>query len=598
MGRVINYNDTFFRSLFPAYANTVTYPAVMVQIFWDTATAYVSNRQGGCYVGGLMPAQQTLALNQMTAHLLYLNGQIAAGTTPGVMTSLYHISHSYYSEVVQRRRMCVHLSLRNRYEVRMIDTWAREEAAEADLKDARLDERFAQVLSDLGRQPNASIPQACGGRAELVAAYRFFDNDKTNYDNIHHAHTHATIERVRGQTTVVCSQDTTEIELTRPQQQVKDVGPLDNGARRGLFLHRLDAFTTDGTPLGRIWSKVWTRPDPPDEPLTAPQKNLKRKTSPIEQKESFRWLEGLRHVRVLAQQCPEVRCVCVADSEADIYELFVEDRGSVNPIQFVVRLCQERSLLTDAEQPTQRIRDAVEKTPVLFERSISIRAREPKVACEDRVRRQGRAARQAQMVVRAVSVTLDPPYRPDRKLTPVTVNVVQVREINPPAGEEPVEWLVVTSLPIADADAVRVVIAFYTVRWMSEVFFRTLKSGCRVEQRLFEERERLEVCLAVYEIIAWRTLFVCRLGRSCPDLSCEAVFEPCEWKAVWTVIHQKKPPKKAPPLPEMVRLIAQLGGYVNRPNRDDPPGPQTVSRGLQRMYDLALAWNTFGSKYQ
>jgi hypothetical protein len=83
---VINYNDTAFRALFPAYANTVTFQAAQVQAFWDTATAYVSNRSGGCYTGGLTPAQQTLALNQMTAHLLYLNAQIAAGTTPGVMT--------------------------------------------------------------------------------------------------------------------------------------------------------------------------------------------------------------------------------------------------------------------------------------------------------------------------------------------------------------------------------------------------------------------------------------------------------------------------------------------------------------------------------
>lgn len=81
----INYNDTAFRALFPAYANTVQYPAAAVQVYWDTATAYVSNRTGGCYIGGMTVAQQTLALNQMTAHLLYLSGLIASGNTPGVM---------------------------------------------------------------------------------------------------------------------------------------------------------------------------------------------------------------------------------------------------------------------------------------------------------------------------------------------------------------------------------------------------------------------------------------------------------------------------------------------------------------------------------
>ena len=140
----------------------------------------------------------------------------------------------------------------------------------------------------------------------------------------------------------------------------------------------------------------------------------------------------------------------------------------------------------------------------------------------------------------------------------------------------------------------REAIAYYCVRWMIEVFFRTLKSGCRVENRRFEHVDRLTSCLAVYEVIAWRTLYVCRLGRSCPEMSCQAVFEPSEWKSVWMAVHQKSPPRKPPRLAEMVRLIAQLGGYVNRPERTDPPGPQTLWLGIQRMHDLAWAWETFG----
>ena len=129
--------------------------------------------------------------------------------------------------------------------------------------------------------------------------------------------------------------------------------------------------------------------------------------------------------------------------------------------------------------------------------------------------------------------------------------------------------------------------------WHTEILFRTLKSGCRVEERLFEHIDRLLPCVAVYLIVAWRTLYVCRLGRSCPDLSCEAVFEPCEWKSVYRVVTRQAPPATPPRLAAMVRLIAQLGGYVNR-KRLDPPGPQTVWLGLQRMHDLALAWQTFG----
>ena len=128
---------------------------------------------------------------------------------------------------------------------------------------------------------------------------------------------------------------------------------------------------------------------------------------------------------------------------------------------------------------------------------------------------------------------------------------------------------------------------------MVEIFFRVLKSGCRVEERRFEELDRLLPCLAVYLIVAWRVLYLCRLGRSCPEMSCEAVFEPAEWKSVYVVVKREPPPKVAPKLQEMIRLVAQLGGYVNR-KRDDEPGPQTLWLGLQRLHDIAICWEVFG----
>jgi hypothetical protein len=111
-----------------------------------------------------------------------------------------------------------------------------------------------------------------------------------------------------------------------------------------------------------------------------------------------------------------------------------------------------------------------------------------------------------------------------------------------------------------------------------------LKSGCRVEDRRFEALDRLLPCLAVYLIVAW---------RSCPEMSCEAVFEPSEWKSVYVVVKREPPPKVAPKLQEMIRLVAQLGGYVNR-KRDDEPGPQTLWLGLQRMHDITVCWEVFG----
>ena len=107
------------------------------------------------------------------------------------------------------------------------------------------------------------------------------------------------------------------------------------------------------------------------------------------------------------------------------------------------------------------------------------------------------------------------------------------------------EWILVTTLPIDTPEQVRTIVEYYCVRWSIEILFRTLKSGCRIERRRFEHIDRVLPCVGLYLIVAWRTLFVCRMGRSCPDLDCEAIFEPSEWKAVWMAVKRTKPPKKS-----------------------------------------------------
>jgi hypothetical protein len=362
------------------------------------------------------------------------------------------------------------------------------------------------------------------------------------------------------------------------------------------LLHLLHVFTPDGTPLGTVAGKAWVRDE---EPVNASLSRAERAAIPIEAKESHRWVLTLQQAQEEAQRCPTTQFVCVADSEADIYEVLVEGTRQPNPSDWIVRACQDRALLGEDGKNSgeKRIREQLLEQPVLFGKTIQIRGRKAKVACETRGRRQPRQSRQAEVVVRVARVTLRPPWRADRKLPAVTVNVVLVSEVDPPSGDEPVEWLLLTSLPIDSVERVRQVIQYYSVRWMIEVLFRVLKSGCRVEERLFEYMDRLLSCLAVYVIVAWRTLYVCRLGRSCPDVSCEVVFEPAEWKSVWKVVRRQDPPAQPPALGDFIRLVAQLGGYVNR-KCHDPPGPQTVWIGLQRMHDFATCWLLFGPDAQ
>jgi hypothetical protein len=168
---------------------------------------------------------------------------------------------------------------------------------------------------------------------------------------------------------------------------------------------------------------------------------------------------------------------------------------------------------------------------------------------------------------------------------------VLVCEVDPSAGEPAIEWLLLTSLPASTFDQVCLIIKYYTCRWEIEVYFRVVKSGCAVQELQLETVDRFVNCLTLYLIVAWRVLFVMRLGRECPDLPCEAVFTTEEWQAVYQIV-QRKQAEKMPTLGEMVIMIAGLGGYLNR-KTDGPPGPQSMWIGMQRARDFALAWAAF-----
>jgi len=139
--------------------------------------------------------------------------------------------------------------------------------------------------------------------------------------------------------------------------------------------------------------------------------------------------------------------------------------------------------------------------------------------------------------VRAGRVRLKPPYRKGERLPEVEINVVFVEEINPPDGEEPITWLLLTSLAVDTFEQACLVVEYYLCRWQIEIYFKVLKSGCKIEDRQFETSARIKPCIALYMIVAWRVLFVTMLGRECPDLPCTVLFEDedDEWESVYMI---------------------------------------------------------------
>jgi hypothetical protein len=457
----------------------------------------------------------------------------------------------------------------------------------------RLKRRFKKLLDTMSQKPSLKFPAGCNGRAEVKAGYGFVNNEHVTFDSILNPHHDATIERIREQTVVLIPQDTTELDVTRPHEIMTGAGPLNDSGRVGFYNHVSLAMTPERLPLGTVDAKVWAR-DFVEFEKDAAQKRGERKAKPIEDKESIRWIEGYRAACQVAQEASSTHIVSLADSEGDIYEYLLEAQAieGDRKASFIIRACQNRALATPdaaaAPASPRHLGEQVASTPVLAQRTLEVRGREPQ-AKDDRKRKQPREARTAVVGIRAARVKLRGPDRPGGKLPDLEVNVVLVSERNPPPGVEPIEWILLTDLPINTVEDVLHVIDYYMCRWQIEIFFRVLKSGCKVEESQLEKAERFEPYLALCMIVAWRVMYVMMLGRECPDLPCDVALDDDEWQAVYATVKKAPPPAQPPTMKTMVGLIASLGGWLGRPC-DGEPGPKAMWVGMQRMTDLALGW--------
>ena len=145
-----------------------------------------------------------------------------------------------------------------------------------------------------------------------------------------------------------------------------------------------------------------------------------------------------------------------------------------------------------------------------------------------------------------------------------------------------------TNIEITSAEDIMEKIQWYLCRWQIEIYFRILKSGCQIEELQLEHIERLQPALAMYMIVAWRVLYLTMLGRECPELSCDLVFDTNEWQAIYLVSKKEAPPKEPPQLNEIMRMLASFGGFLGRKG-DGEPAPKSIWIGLQRARDFVVA---------
>jgi len=446
--------------------------------------------------------------------------------------------------------------------------WAEEEFGGARLGNKRLRERLLTLARDFYARPQANLPQACQTRARTKAAYYFFQHPDTGMDALLAPHYEATRQRVATAPLVFAVQDTTFLNYgTHPETD--DLGPIgsDKKSTLGLVLHSTLAFNAQGTPLGLLDVQAWAR-DPAQF-----GKRSQRKKLPLEKKESVKWLKSLRQVAEVQRRTPGTRLVLVGDREADIYELFHAAGAEENGPRLLIRAQRDR-LRTEGQEHLW---------PWLAQQAGA-------GVQEVRVPRRGaQPARVARLGVRFARVTLRPPHG-KKPLGELTLWAVLAQEVEEPRGVKPLRWMLLTTCPVENFAAACEKVHWYTLRWGIEVYHRTLKSGCRIEQRQLGKAQRLEACLAIDLVVAWRIFHLAKLGREIPDVPCTEYFEDAEWKALLAyVTRNPTPPAQPPSLREAMRMVATLGGFLGRKS-DGEPGTQTLWLGLQYLEPLTAMW--------
>lgn len=448
--------------------------------------------------------------------------------------------------------------------------WAEEEFGRAPLGDRRLVTRACTLARAFYARPQAQLPEACGSAAATKAAYRFFDHPQVTLPALLESHYESTARRAAAEALVLAVQDTTSLNYsTHPAtERLGPIGAQLAGGPVGMLVHSTLALNGAGTPLGLLDVQHWTRD--PDEF----GRNHRRKQLAFEQKESVRWRRSLEALERRQAAWPHTRMVSVGDREADIYELFVWATQKPGRPALLVRAEHDRVLGED--QPM--LWAQVLAQPLAGELILEV------------PRRGNRPRRIARLSVRFAQVELQPPYRPER-LPPVQVWAVLAREESAPAGIEPLEWMLLTTLPVADFAAATEKLRWYALRWGIEVFHRVLKSGCQVETRQLGTADSLEACLAIDLVVAWRIHHLSKLGRETPDVPCTVYFADHEWQALVAAVHRdaRAVPATPPSLREAMRMVASLGGFLGRKG-DGEPGTETLWRGLQHLDDIVLGW--------
>jgi hypothetical protein len=441
--------------------------------------------------------------------------------------------------------------------------WATHIAGQADFPDERLNTRYGIVLQTLVDKPLDAFPQAAGSPGQAKALYRFLENKRLQVDQFLQPIVDTTVDTCRSLPTLLAIQDSSSANFAS-LVHTKGLGKLNDSEALGLHFHTTIAVQLNGVVRGLLHQSFWSR-SPEAEP-----KAQKHKPLPIEDKESYKWLEGIEAAEAALDGLPpeqRPRLLHVFDREGDIHEVL--QRITDSPHGGILRAAQNRSVAG----ATNKAFEAIAAAPLVGVKVLLVPAR------------HGIKKRKATLDLRSVTLTITPSAKHHPR-QPVTWTLVEARESNAPAGVEPLHWLLWTTEPAATLPEILEVVRLYKLRWVIEDFHLTLKSGCQIEDLRLETADRLIKAILMYSAVALRIVALRDLARQNPTAPCDTILDTDQWHALYSHIHGQRPTAdlKMPTIKEAVLWIGRLGGHLNRKG-DGMPGVRTLWRGWR---DLAV----------
>lgn len=459
-----------------------------------------------------------------------------------------------------------------------IGAWLEREVAGCAFQDVRHGKRFRTLLGQLSERIGGSIPFACQDWASTKAAYRFLSNGRVSEEKILAGHLACTRERflTSAGAPVLVLHDTTEfiyrreepgaIGIVGKQQTRYDSRPRYH-TTCGVLMHSSLVVTAEGLPLGLAAIKFWTRDK--FHGANALKRRINPTRVPLEQKESYRWLENLRQSTTLLAQ-PE-RIVHIGDRESDIYELFctAHDAGT----NFLLRTCVDRL----AGDGSHTIADEMREVQVQGLHRVEVRNGKGEVS-------------DAVLELRYRRIRVLPPINKQKRYPELTLTVLHATERNPPKERDRIDWKLITNLPVRSRKEAVEKLRWYAMRWKIEIFHKILKSGFKAEEVKLRAAERIVNLIAVLCILSWRIFWMTMLNRTTPDAPPELAFTPTEMYLLDQLIEDhSQQTASAPSLSLYLIKLAQLGGYLARA-KDPPPGNTVMWRGITRLTDIQLGF--------